>query len=137
MQLGQTSIWQTSDVNLPNTQALTAVFGLFYNFAMTSQQDRFNAELGRRIAFLRQRAHLTQDALARALDLSRTSVVNIEAGRQAISALKLVEIAEAVGISDLRELVGPVPRQSKAKIKDDAAKRAWVSKLVPEFDQEC
>src|SRR5262249_45900094 len=62
----------------------------------------FYAAVGRRIAKART-GRLTQDALAKRTSLTRTSIINIEKGRQQILLHTLVGIAEAlrVPITDL------------------------------------
>ena len=47
-----------------------------------NERDEFYAEVGRRVRMAREAAGLTQDALADQVELSRTSVTNIEKGRQ-------------------------------------------------------
>ena len=54
--------------------------------------------LGAAIAAARKRAGLTQARLAAAVDLSRTAVANIEAGRNDTSLCRLALIAAAVGV---------------------------------------
>src|SRR5262245_4718584 len=54
-------------------------------------------ELGRRIAQERQRAGMTQEQLAAAIDLERTAVTRIEQGKQGVDTLQLAAIAEALG----------------------------------------
>lgn len=59
--------------------------------------SQYQLDLGARIAQARQAAELTQEELGRALDLTRSSVANIEAGRQAVLAERLVQIGELTG----------------------------------------
>lgn len=51
-------------------------------------------ELGRKIRQAREGLHLSQDSLATRLDISRASMVNIEAGRQRAPLHLLWQIAE-------------------------------------------
>lgn len=64
---------------------------------------RFYRAVGRRVRTARTGADLTQDELAEAVDLSRSSIANLEAGRQRIPLHLFAVIAEklAVPISDL------------------------------------
>ena len=71
---------------------------------MAKPQGAFYAEMGRRIAKFRNEHSLSQLGLARALDLSRTSVTNIEKGRQPVQAHVLVHISEILGVP-LGELI--------------------------------
>ena len=58
----------------------------------------FYEAVGRRIRETRQ-GKITQDALASLVSLTRTSIVNIEQGRQQIFLHTLVEIARALQVS--------------------------------------
>jgi transcriptional regulator with XRE-family HTH domain len=65
--------------------------------------------LGARIRTLREHREMTQADLALAVGLSRTSVTNLEAGRQGdVPATKLVAIGEALG-ANVGALLGEVP----------------------------
>jgi transcriptional regulator with XRE-family HTH domain len=66
----------------------------------------FYRELGLRISSARKRAELTQQDLADEVDLSRTSITNIENGNQPVSAWLLHLLAEVLGLrpSDLLPL---------------------------------
>lgn len=64
---------------------------------MTDHQS-FYQELGRRIREARKKGHLTQEALASKIALTRATVTNIEKGRQQLLVHTLVGIADALGI---------------------------------------
>ncbi len=51
---------------------------------------------GNRVRELREEKNVTQEELARRVDLSRTSITNIEKGRQRILLHQLVDIAAAL-----------------------------------------
>ena len=70
---------------------------------MATPQGTFYEELGRRVASARDRKGLTQQKLADILGLSRTSITNIEKGRQPVDVHILVGITDAleVGIAKL------------------------------------
>lgn len=59
------------------------------------------ALFGRQLAAKRENAGLSQADLARVLGLSRTSITNMESGRQPIQLHQLYLIAEALGVSVL------------------------------------
>ena len=61
-------------------------------------------EIGNRIRIVREVQDITQGQLGLLTNLSRTSVVNIEAGRQGILVHKLIEIAEALKVRPKRLL---------------------------------
>jgi transcriptional regulator with XRE-family HTH domain len=66
---------------------------------ITSDQEAFYTEVGRRVRLARERAGLTQDALATRVSLSRTSVTNIEKGRQKVLLHTLCGLADALGVA--------------------------------------
>lgn len=51
-----------------------------------------NFYIGERIRILREDRDVTQEKLAEGLNCSRASIVNIEAGRQSVSLIKLYDI---------------------------------------------
>jgi transcriptional regulator with XRE-family HTH domain len=59
----------------------------------------FYAAIGGRIAKARTGRQMTQEALAIKASLTRTSIINIEKGRQQILVHTLVDIAQALQIS--------------------------------------
>lgn len=61
----------------------------------------FWAELGLRIAIARDTKGFTQTTLARRIGISRTSVANIEAGRQRVDCYGLRSIAQVIGCGTL------------------------------------
>lgn len=68
--------------------------------------DGLYKELGRRLRRARELSHLTQDALAERVSLSRTSIANIEQGRQRIQIHTLYALAVALRVSP-RSLLPP------------------------------
>ena len=56
------------------------------------------AEFGKLLRLARNRAELTQEALAKRVDLSRTSITNIERGNQPVALHTFVSLARAVGV---------------------------------------
>lgn len=63
------------------------------------KRDRFYKEFGKLVRGYREVHHLTQDALASRVGLSRTSITNIEQGRQKVLLDQVVLLAEALGVS--------------------------------------
>ncbi len=83
--------------------------------------------LGRNLAEQRKRAELTQEQLGERVVLSRTSIVNIEAGRQRVAVHRLYAFAEALSISphDLlpaSDDIRPDPQEWVEIVKDELAK---------------
>lgn len=58
--------------------------------------ERIYLEIGRNIRSRREFLELTQDALAQRVGLTRTSITNIERGKQKIQIHTLFRIAEAL-----------------------------------------
>ena len=56
------------------------------------------ADFGARIRDRRSHLGLSQDAVARQIELSRTSIANIEAGRQAVMLHQVIDIARALDV---------------------------------------
>jgi DNA-binding XRE family transcriptional regulator len=75
--------------------------------ALLNDQVAFYVEVGRRVRLARERAGMTQDALAGRVSLSRTSVTNIEKGRQKILLHTLWNMADALGVTP--EVLMPEP----------------------------
>ncbi|MBA4064863.1 MAG: hypothetical protein C0501_14345 [Isosphaera sp.] len=63
-----------------------------------NDREEFYAEVGRLVRVAREAAGITQDALADQVELSRTSVTNIEKGRQKIALHTLFLVASVVGV---------------------------------------
>lgn len=85
-------------------------------------QDPIYAMFGNRVRALREEKKFTQEELARRVDLSRTSITNIEKGRHRVLLHQVVEIAEALDAkpSDLMPL-GMASAGDKP-IRDDVAR---------------
>lgn len=74
------------------------------------ETDRFYVDFGRRVRAAREHGGLTQQALADALALTRSSVANIEAGRQRALLHMTAAISGATGVSPADLLPGdPAP----------------------------
>ncbi|MHC1558192.1 helix-turn-helix domain-containing protein [Actinomycetospora sp. C-140] len=96
--------------------------------------SEFYRRLGRRVRDARIEAGLSQAALADALQLTRSSVANLEGGRQRIQAHTLVTLAKALAvdpqsllpeeesISDPRSTV-PSSLQDGASFESESARR--------------
>ncbi len=82
--------------------------GLVDRVRTVDTMDGFYGEFGRRVTEARENASLSQGALGRRANLSRTSIVNIEKGRQRVLLHKAVELAEILKVG-LPELLPPEP----------------------------
>ena len=92
--------------------------------ARYAQNKNYYVALGRQIAVARQ-TKLTQEDLAKKLSLTRTSIINIEKGRQQVLVHTLADIAGALGVPITTLLP---PQDDVAHLLRDASKkgRAWV-----------
>ena len=82
-----------------------------------NHHDTFYRELGRRIRFFRDKRRSTQQALADGVGLTRTSLTNIEKGRQKVLAHTLVQLADKLAVS-LTELIPSVERELDAVLDE-------------------
>lgn len=64
-------------------------------------EDDFYKEFGQTLKQQRERIGLTQGELAAKVQLGRTSVTNIEQGRQHVPLHMLLELAKAVGVDPM------------------------------------
>jgi transcriptional regulator with XRE-family HTH domain len=97
--------------------------------------DRLYADLGRLVRRHRQRLGLTQDQLAERVGLARTSITNIERGRQKILLHQLFQLAESMGVSAeaILPMSQPAPSPSvDQKLPDSLTgpERDWVQRVV-------
>ncbi|HEY0974640.1 MAG TPA: helix-turn-helix transcriptional regulator [Solimonas sp.] len=74
--------------------------------------DALHAALGRRIRERRETSDKTQDKLASEIDISRTSLTNIECGRQRVLIDQLYRIAAALNVQPSELL--PLPADYSA-----------------------
>ncbi len=100
---------------------------------MTTDHAPFYAEVGRLIRRAREASGLTQEELASQVSLTRTSVTNIEKGRQKLLLHTIIDIAAALRVApaellpgaaatgeaggDLEELIKGRPRKERAWIR--------------------
>jgi len=103
--------------------------------ARTEAARKFYVALGQQISEARQRQHLTQEALASCVSLTRTSIVNIERGKQQVLLHTLVQIARALKLkpSDLipeTALDGEAVLQVISKVVTDTQGREWMKKVM-------
>lgn len=90
-----------------------------------------NVEFGARVRERRKKADLSQDDLAAAAKVSRTSVVNIERGRQGVSIGTLYRLANALACNpaDLLPL-RPAARLPRIAIGDGSREAEQAVLLV-------
>lgn len=104
-----------------------------------AENQAFYRELGHRIREAREKSHLTQEALAVKVSLTRTSVTNIEKGRQQLLVHTLMEISKALNVAP--ESLLPKP-QSLTEELDDLLKtespqaQEWIRAVVDTVEKE-
>ena len=97
---------------------------------MASDQGWFYKELGRRIYASRRAKGVSQEQIGLAAGLSRTSITNIEKGRQPVDVQALCRIARALQ-SEVYEFIPDlpvVPADLPAELKPQ--QREWVSRVL-------
>lgn len=109
-------------------------------FLLTSpremERDIFYVEFGKLVRGHRQRLGLTQDQLGERVGLSRTSITNIEQGRQKVLLHQVVILAESLEISP-EALLPAVPAlevtpqiEQKLPTHLTGAERDWVRRIM-------
>lgn len=81
--------------------------------------DPFYKQIGVTLRRAREALGMTQGELAQLVGLSRTSLTNIELGRQRILVDQLVELATALHIS----VVSLIPERDTETLQNDDSKR--------------
>ncbi len=101
-----------------------------------TKENTFYLELGKRIKRARKNLHLTQQELADLLDLNRTSITNIEKGKQKLLAFMLVEVAGKlkVSVNELLPENNPKPKEIKienlSKNDDSPGNRVFLESVI-------
>jgi transcriptional regulator with XRE-family HTH domain len=75
-----------------------------------NEDGEFYAKLGKNVRSAREDKGITQEALASLVRLTRSSVANIERGRQKMLAHTVVRVADALSVSTAELLPPPAPR---------------------------
>jgi len=107
---------------------------------VAAPQGDFYRELGKLLRSARKTKGITQERLARAVALSRTSITNIELGQQPVPAHILVALARALGIRPA-DLLPQDPATAKSVELPDhvrklsTAKQNWVTRVLSTGDQ--
>lgn len=106
----------------------------------TNQYQAFYSALGHRIREVRQQQNLTQESLAKRVSLTRTSVTNIEKGRQQLLVHTFLEIAEALSVSPttlLPQSSTLLPDQLDELLKNQSPEaQAWIKAVINTAEQE-
>lgn len=100
--------------------------------------DSFYKRMGDRIRERRQAKRITQDRLAAHMGLTRTSIVNIEKGRQHLAVHQLVRVSDLLGCAP-GELI-PSAQESitlSPKLRDQVSDKtalSFISEISAEAD---
>lgn len=110
----------------------------YNDYIVDMEIDLIYKEFGRLLKKSRTAANLTQETLAKRVGLSRTSITNIEKGRQHINLHMLYVLSDSIGVrpSDLlpdKDLVDIDINLnnvlSKANVSEDAG-RDWIKRRI-------
>ncbi|MDP1844941.1 MAG: helix-turn-helix transcriptional regulator [Sediminibacterium sp.] len=90
---------------------------------MTSDQniDEFYIYVGEKVRFQRKKARMDQETLARHVNLGRTTIINIEKGRQRLSLEHAWLTAKVLGIS-IEDILPPIETKSVEEWKNEVQK---------------
>ncbi|HVZ80513.1 MAG TPA: helix-turn-helix transcriptional regulator [bacterium] len=94
------------------------------------------SQIGKEISKLRQSKNRTQTQLAKAVSLTRTSITNIEKGRQKILVHTLWDLAEELGIHPSKLLPKKIlPTVSAVEVVDKATgisdyDKKWIKSII-------
>jgi transcriptional regulator with XRE-family HTH domain len=89
-----------------------------------------NTQAGKAVARARKKIHLSQEDLARVLNITRTSVSNIERGKQSMSLTMFCKIADILHVSAPDLLSQALDSNYQPKADIDAP--AWVQRMISE-----
>jgi transcriptional regulator with XRE-family HTH domain len=102
---------------------------------MTPSQSAYYKDLGEKLKRARDAVHLTQARAAEAIGLNRTSITNIEKGRQPVQVHLLAEFANLYQ-TDIENLIvesAPAVKEEATKsILDELppSKRKWAERIL-------
>lgn len=104
---------------------------------MKNSVDPIYEEIGRRVFEARNRKGLTQDQLAKKISLKRTSITNIEKGRQQLLVHMLIKIAEELDTSVERLIpLGINEKNNQINAKNYPKKSLnWVKSALTQFEK--
>jgi len=94
----------------------------------------FYREVGQNVRRKREQLGLTQEALASQVALTRTSITNIEKGRQKLLLHTLVDIAHALGVEPallLPTIIDGSKERLDAKLKEySTSQQDWIKTTI-------
>ena len=84
--------------------------------------DRIYAALGRSVRTRREQLRLTQADLSARIGLSRASIANIEAGRQAVLLHQFLALAEALSLPPMDLIAADRPTNPSPDLPEEVMK---------------
>ena len=100
----------------------------------------FYAAAGIKIRDARHQQHLTQEAVASRVSLTRTSIINIEKGKQQLLVHTLVDLARALSVQPgdlLPDVTQTEPNDLNSLLRDQSKKgRDWIKSSVRSLRKE-
>jgi len=99
---------------------------------MTDKDRQFYQVFGENLARARKHNSLKQEAVAASVGLSRTSITNIESGRQPVQLHLAIEFARLYNTPLMLLLPNPQDLRTVETVLPqlDATKRSWVERVI-------
>ena len=83
---------------------------------MAGEEDALYRELGQRLRSVRKERSLTQDQVATAISMERTSISNVESGRQRLPLHTLYQYCSVLGVDVAHVLPDPLTSRSTKQV---------------------
>jgi transcriptional regulator with XRE-family HTH domain len=103
--------------------------------ARLDKNRAFYAAAGKKIRDARRQQRLTQDVLAARVSLTRTSIINIEKGKQQLLVHTLVQLAKELGVQPaelLPEIISTNAPDLNELLRDQSKRgREWIKSTIP------
>ena len=101
-------------------------------FLLAAQTDQLYREVASRIREVRELKGMSQEKIASSVGLSRTSLTNIEHGKQKFLLHTFIGIASALGVSpmELLPIAQSNPLTFNLKLPSDQAQRDFVQRAL-------
>lgn len=112
------------------TVSVVDISGEGSHSAPVPRSPALNAAFGEHLRRLRGQARMSQDTLGRRAGLSRTSITNIEVGRQHVSLDVLYRLADALG-QEPRDLL-----PTRDRVHEHGAPEMADLEGLPQWDQQ-
>jgi DNA-binding XRE family transcriptional regulator len=104
------------------------------NGSVAAPKGPFYREFGKKLAQARHAAKVTQEALAQAIGLSRTSIVNIEKGRQPVHLHLVAQMANSLETEVIKLLPEKSPAAGSEMVSElqkvSPSARSWVERVI-------